>query len=118
MQWAIGDGIRIGCVLIALNCPPGLLLDKQTKGIVPWSEQLNKRSTLNTAMYQVELPGPPLPKKLAQFKNISVTYLRDENCLYFFYQIYIVFNYCLSLPFGFIFINLFFRTCFQVFVSA
>lgn len=65
MQWAIGDGIRIGCVLIALNCPPGLLLDKQTKGIVPWSEQLNKRSTLNTAMYQVELPGPPLPKKLA-----------------------------------------------------
>lgn len=65
MQWAIGDGIRIGCVLIALNCPPGLLLDKQTKGIVPWSEQLNNRSTLNTAMYQVELPGPPLPKKLA-----------------------------------------------------
>lgn len=65
MQWAIGDGIRIRCVLIALNCPPGLLLDKQTKGIVPWSEQLNNRSTLNTAMYQVELPGPPLPKKLA-----------------------------------------------------
>lgn len=45
--------------------------------------------------------------------------MRDENCLYFFYQIYVVFNYCLSLPFGFIFIKLVFKDllpgfCFSV----